>query len=152
MNFPRLTESILFSREGGRKESETTARNVILRDVLVGVANIKQLKGNQIMYGLFGKMRAQPGQREVLIGHLLRAADMLRDLESCLLYIINSDPTDPDGIWVTEVWQSQADHQASLTHDAIRSLITMARPLIAEMPLRYEVTPLGGKGLTGNAP
>ena len=99
------------------------------------------------MYGLLGKMRAQTGQRDVLIGHLLHAAELLRDLEGCLLYIINSDPTDPEGIWVIEVWQSQADHQASLTHEAIRALIAAARPLIAEMLLRYEVTPLGGKGL-----
>jgi len=104
------------------------------------------------MYGLFGKMRAQTGQRETLIGHLLHAADLLRDLEGCFVYIINSDPTDPDAIWVTEVWRSQADHQASLSHEAIQSLITVARPLIAEMPLRYEVTPLGGKGLPRTMP
>jgi len=104
------------------------------------------------MYGLFGKMRAQAGQRETLIGHLLHAADLLRDLEGCFVYIINSDPTDPDAIWVTEVWRSQADHQASLSHEAIQSLITVARPLIAEMPLRYEVTPLGGKGLPRTMP
>jgi quinol monooxygenase YgiN len=99
------------------------------------------------MYGLFGKMRALPEQRDTLIGHLLHAANLLRDLEGCYLYVINSDPNDPDGIWVNEVWRSQEDHQASLTHDAVKSLIAVARPLIADMPQRFEVTPLGGKGL-----
>lgn len=104
------------------------------------------------MYGLFGKMTAQPGQCETLIGHLLHAAELLRDLDGCILYIINRDPNDPDGIWVNEVWRSQADHQASLTHEAVKSLITVARPLIASMPQRFEVTPLGGKGLPPETP
>ncbi len=100
------------------------------------------------MYGLFGKMQAQPGKRDVLAGHLLRAAEMLRNLDGCYLYIINLATDDSDGIWVNEVWRSQADHQASLTHEAIRNLIAVARPLIAAMPERFEVTPLGGKGLS----
>jgi quinol monooxygenase YgiN len=99
------------------------------------------------MYGLFGKMRSVSGQRDALVAHLLHAADLLRDLDGCYLYIINIDPTDPDGIWVNEVWRSQADHQGSLTHDAVKALIANARPLIAEMPQRFEVMPIGGKGL-----
>ncbi len=103
------------------------------------------------MYGLFGKMRAQPGQREALLAHLLRAASQLDDLAGCYLYVISSDPDDPDGIWVNEVWRSQADHQASLQHAAIQALIAEARPLIAEMPVRIETTPVGGKGLPDTA-
>jgi quinol monooxygenase YgiN len=99
------------------------------------------------MYGLFGKMRSCPGQRDALIAHLLHAADLLRDLDGCYLYIVSSALDDADGIWVTEMWRSQADHQASLTHQAVRDLIAVARPLIAEMPERFEFTPLGGKGL-----
>ncbi|MDX1994392.1 MAG: antibiotic biosynthesis monooxygenase [bacterium] len=99
------------------------------------------------MYGLFGKMRTHPGQREVMIGHMLEAARLLGELDGCYLYIVNSVPDDPDGIWVNEVWRSREDHQASLNHEAIKSLISVARPLIAEMTERYEVTPVGGKGL-----
>ncbi len=99
------------------------------------------------MYGLFGKMRSHPGRRDALIAHLLHAADLLRDLDGCYLYIVSSALDDLDGVWVTEMWRSQADHQASLTHQAFRDLIAVARPLIAEMPERFEFTPLGGKGL-----
>lgn len=99
------------------------------------------------MYGLFGKMRAHPGQREALIGHLLHAANLLRELEGCYLYVVSSADDDADGIWVTEVWTSRDEHQNSLTHDAIKSLIAVARPLIADMPQRFEFTPVGGKGL-----
>jgi quinol monooxygenase YgiN len=99
------------------------------------------------MYGLFGKMQAQPGQRDALVSHLLRAAEMLRDMDGCYLYVINLATDDPDGIWVNEVWRSQAAHQDSLKHEVIQQLIAVARPLIAAMPERIEVTPLGGKGV-----
>ncbi len=104
-------------------------------------------KGERRMYGLFGNMQAQPGQREALLGHLLHAAALLRDLDGCYHYVVGSDPHDPDGIWISEVWRTPEDHQGSLTHPAIQQLISVARPLIAAMPQRFEYTPLGGKGL-----
>lgn len=99
------------------------------------------------VYGLYGKFRAQPGQRDALLDHLLRGAEALRDFEGCYLYVIGAAMDDPDGVWVTEVWRSQDDHQASLALPAVRDVIAAARPLIADMPERIEVTPLGGKGL-----
>lgn len=95
------------------------------------------------MYGLFGKMLAHPGKRDELLAILLRGLEM----EGCHVYIVNSDPNDPDGIWVYEVWRSQADHQASLKLESVQVMIAEARPLIAGFGERFEVTPLGGKGL-----
>jgi len=92
-------------------------------------------------------MKATAGQRDALIGYLMQAANGMREIDGCYLYIINSDPADPDAIWVTEVWRSQADHQASLSLEGTKALIAQARPLIAEMSQRIEVVPLGGKGL-----
>ncbi len=99
------------------------------------------------MFGLIGKLKTQSGQREALVGHLLNAASILRDMEGCYLYVINRATDDPDTVWVTEVWRSQADHQASLAHDGIRDIIASARPLLAEPPDGFEVAPVGGKGL-----
>jgi quinol monooxygenase YgiN len=101
------------------------------------------------MYGLCGKIESQPGQRDALIAYLLEAADILRQVEGCYLYVVSSLPDEPDGIWVTEVWRSQEDHQGSLSVDAVRAVIGAARPLIAGMSERVEHTPLGGKGLPG---
>jgi quinol monooxygenase YgiN len=99
------------------------------------------------VFGLIGKLKTHPGQRDILVGHLLNAASLLQDLDGCYLYVINAATDDPDTVWVTEAWRSQADHQASLTHDAVKALIASARPLLAEAPDGFEVTPLGGKGL-----
>lgn len=99
------------------------------------------------MYGRFGKMQAYEGQRDTLIGHLLAAAHLLRQVDGCLLYVVSSAPDDSQAVWVMEVWRSQADHLASLTLDAVKDLIAVARPLIASIEPGIEFVPHGGKGL-----
>ena len=99
------------------------------------------------MYGLFGKFTAQPSQRETLLAHLLEAAAQMEAVEGCLLYVVGRATDDPDGIWISEVWRSQADHQGSLGLPATQAFIAAARPLIAGMSGRIEYEALGGKGL-----
>ena len=99
------------------------------------------------MFGLVGKIKAQPGQRDALIDYLQKAATDLGDVDGCYIYIVNKATDDPDGIWVTEVWRSREDHQASLSLDSVKAIIAAARPLIAGMSDRIEMIPVGGKGL-----
>jgi quinol monooxygenase YgiN len=103
------------------------------------------------MYGLYGKMVAVPGQRDTLIDLLLKSASDMRDMEGCYLYVISSAPDELDVIWITEVWRSRDDHQASLSNEGVKAVIAVARPLIADMPVRIEVVPVGGKGLPDTA-
>jgi quinol monooxygenase YgiN len=98
-------------------------------------------------FGLYGKIIAQPGQRDALVEVLLEAAAVLETPPGCELYIINVSPTEPDTIWVTEVWKSKEDHAASLQLDAVKQTIQRGRPLIAGGE-RIEVMPVGGKGLS----
>jgi len=96
------------------------------------------------MYGLIGKMLATPGNRDALAEILLQG---IAGMPGCLSYIVAQDPTNPDALWVTEVWASQAEHQASLSLPSVRAAITQARPIIAGFGERFETTPLGGQGL-----
>lgn len=96
------------------------------------------------MYGLIGKMTAQPGRRDALTAILL---DGVGDMPGCLSYIVAHDPEDADAIWITEVWTDQASHQASLQLPAVRDAITQARPLIAGFGDHQVTTPVGGHGL-----
>lgn len=50
------------------------------------------------MFGLFGQFTAQPGQRDALVALLLQAAEALQELDGCYLYVVNSDPNDPDAV------------------------------------------------------
>lgn len=96
---------------------------------------------------MIGKLKAQPGQRDTLIDYLLQASDLVDEMAGCQLYVISKAVDDPDTIWVTEVWDSREDHQASLANDTVRSIIMAARPMIAEAGGGFEIIPVGGKGL-----
>ncbi|MCA1857397.1 antibiotic biosynthesis monooxygenase [Massilia oculi] len=95
------------------------------------------------MYGLIGKMRAQPGQRDALIAILLEGTTAM---PGCVSYGIAKDKQDADAIWITETWIDQASHQASLSLPAVRAAIAKGRPLIAGFGERFETEPVGGHG------
>lgn len=98
------------------------------------------------MYGLIGKMTAVPGQRDALIAILLEHEGD-DAMPGCLSYVVATDPADADAIWITEVWDSKASHDASLTLPSVRQAITRARPLIAGFSDNHVITPVGGVGL-----
>jgi quinol monooxygenase YgiN len=119
------------------------------RAVLAGAAALAATgsganAGGGEMYGLIGKMLAQPGRRDELIRHMVGGVDAM---PGCLSYVVALDPTNPDAIWITGVWASQASHQASLKLPAVQAMIALARPLIAGFGERFETQPVGGFGL-----
>ena len=95
------------------------------------------------MYGLIGKLRAVDGEAERLAGVLAAMGDM----PGCLSYVAALDPTDPDVVWVTEVWESADAHAASLQLAAVQAAIAEGRPLIAGFEERHAIRPVGGTGL-----
>jgi len=96
------------------------------------------------MYGLIGKMTAKPGERAALAAILL---DGVSGMPGCLSYIVAEDPADPDVLWITEAWESQEAHRASLSLPSVQAAIAQGRPLIAGMDTIAETKPLGGHGL-----
>jgi quinol monooxygenase YgiN len=96
------------------------------------------------MFGLIGKMKAQPGEREALLNILLAGTG---SMPGCLSYIIARDPADADALWATEVWDSDASHKASLSLPAVQAAIAEARPMIAGFESSTVTEPVGGVGL-----
>lgn len=96
------------------------------------------------MYGLIGKMRAQPGKRDELLG-LLREATTA--LPGCLSYVVARDPADTTAIWITEVWTDADSHKASLALPDVQAAIAKARPLMAGFDVQIQTEPVGGFGL-----
>ena len=95
------------------------------------------------MFGLIGKMTAQPGQGAALAAILLDAS---RGMDGCLSYDVAADARDADVLWITETWESQHHHEASLGLPQVQEAIARARPLIASMgPERYETRPIVGE-------
>jgi len=96
------------------------------------------------MYGLIVKMLAATGKREELISVLLQGTAAM---PGCLSYVIARDQADDDGIWITEVWDDKASHDASLSLPAVKKTIAAARPMIAAFNTPVVTTPVGGHGL-----
>ncbi len=96
------------------------------------------------MYGLIGKMTVVPGQRDALAAILLEGTG---NMPGCLSYVIAEDATDPDALWITEVWDSRASHQASITLPSVQAAIARGRPLITGFGQRTETVPLSGSKL-----
>jgi quinol monooxygenase YgiN len=96
------------------------------------------------MYGVIGKMTTVEGKRDVFLEILLQGVN---DMPGCLSYVVAIDPADPNGIWITEVWDSEASHKASLTLPSVKEAIAKGRPLIAGFSNRVVTTPVGGQGL-----
>ena len=99
------------------------------------------------MYGLIGKMKTIPGQRDALIAILIEGVS---GMPGCLSYIVAQDPSDPDSIWVTETWDSPESHRASLSLPSVQQAISRGKPLIAGFGERFETVPVGGYGLVSS--
>lgn len=89
---------------------------------------------------------AQPSCEQRLIDIMLKAAAVASGLKGCALYIVQQAMDDSTNVLVTEVWHSQADHQAALLDESVCELIEQIKPIlqaIEHQPAEY----LGGYGL-----
>lgn len=93
------------------------------------------------MYGLIGQMLAVPGKRDALVALL---GEGTTSMPGCYSYVIALDPTNPDAIWITEVWDSKESHAGSLKLEVVQATIAKARPIIAGFGHRFETTPVAG--------
>jgi quinol monooxygenase YgiN len=96
------------------------------------------------MYGLIGKMIAVAGQRDNLISILLEG---IHDMPGCLSYVVAKDSDNPEAIWITEIWEDEGSHKASLSLPAVQNSISRGRPLIAGFENGVTTEPVGGHGL-----
>ena len=65
-------------------------------------------------------------------------------MPGCLSYVVGEDAKDPNAVWVTEVWDSEASHRASLGLPVVRAAIEAAMPLIAGFEALATTRPASG--------
>jgi quinol monooxygenase YgiN/mannose-6-phosphate isomerase-like protein (cupin superfamily) len=98
--------------------------------------------------GRYVRCIAKPGQGDALAEKLLGVAEALQPVPGCELYVINRAADDPDTIWVTEIWRSQEELDASLETEEAKASIPEVLALVQEGSFeRVDVVPLGGVGL-----
>ncbi|WBB50335.1 antibiotic biosynthesis monooxygenase [Verrucosispora sp. WMMA2044] len=91
-------------------------------------------------------MKSTPGHRDEVVDILLRGVEGLR-LIGCQLYVVSVSDTDDVTIWVSEVWESKEQHDASLQLPETRAAINKAMPMLTGEFTGQEVTVVGGLGL-----
>jgi quinol monooxygenase YgiN len=126
----------------GRREFLAGAGAVMTGSRLLAAS---RAQGSGEMYGLIGKMMTVPGQRDAFVDILLQGTG---SMPGCLSYIVAKDPADDNALWVTEVWDSKASHEASLSLPSVKEAIGKGRAMIAGFGDRVVTTPVGGVGLT----
>lgn len=125
----------------GRRYFIIVTGSAALAATVPGRASFKE---NKKMYGLIGKMIAVPGQRDELISILV---DGVAGMPGCLSYVVAKDPADPNAVWITEVWDTEASHKASLSLPSVQDAIARGKPLIAQFGDYFVTEPIGGYGL-----
>jgi quinol monooxygenase YgiN len=93
----------------------------------------------------YGKAVAREGRGEELAELLLAAAADLDADPGCELYLVNRQVGELDVIWVTELWRSQDDLDASLERIRGSDDVAAAMALVEDWEM-IELELLGGKG------
>jgi len=97
------------------------------------------------MWGMIGKVTLVTGKRDEMIELLKGSANAM---PGCLSYIVAKDAADENTIWVTEVWDSKASHDASLSLPAVKDAIPRSKGLVASFERVAVTSPVwGGAGL-----
>ena len=88
-------------------------------------------------YLLQGSLVAKTGEREKLTEIMKRASTlMLEKAKGCELYAVGHCEGDENTVYITEIWATKEDHEASLAVEGVRELIGEAMPILAEMPTK----------------
>jgi quinol monooxygenase YgiN len=97
------------------------------------------------MYGLIVKLTVVPGKREPMIDVLKRSAG---NMPGCLSYVVAQDSADDNVLWVTEVWESAASHDASLALPAVKNAVPHGKALVSVFERIAVTSPVWGAGLS----
>jgi quinol monooxygenase YgiN len=96
------------------------------------------------MWGMIAKITVVPGKRDEMIGILKESA---ADMPGCLSYVVAKDAADENAVWVTEVWDSLASHDASLSLPAVKNAIPKSKVFVSNFEKIAVTSPVWGVGL-----
>jgi quinol monooxygenase YgiN len=96
------------------------------------------------MWGMIAKITVVPGRGDEMIAILKEST---ADMRGCLSYVVAKDMADENTIWVTEVWDSRANHDASLSLPAVKNAMPRAKAIVTNFEKIAVTDPVWGVGL-----
>jgi quinol monooxygenase YgiN len=106
------------------------------------VAQDRPQPSTEIGHGFHARMVAHPGQSDALVALLFESPGF--EHPDCKVFLIGRSKGEPDVVFVTEGWVSDAAHAAFTAIEASQAYTARFGPLVAEWTMTDEV-PLGGK-------
>ncbi len=101
------------------------------------------------MYGLIVKLIVLPGKRDEMIA-ILKESTV--DMPGCFSYVVAKDSAKDNLIWVTEVWENLASHDASLSLPSVKNAMPRAKAIISCLEKIAVTSPVWGIGLPAAQP
>jgi quinol monooxygenase YgiN len=96
------------------------------------------------MWGMIAKITLLPGRRDEMIEILKESA---ATMPGCLSYGVAKDAADENTVWVTEVWDSMASHDASLSLPAVKNAIPRSKAIVSNFERIAVTNPVWRAGL-----
>lgn len=96
---------------------------------------------------VLAKIPAAPGKRDELVRALEVALDTARGESGTIYYILHTDATNPDMLYMYELYENQAAFEAHVGSDAFKALGASLATLVGGRPEMTFLGPVGGKGL-----
>lgn len=116
---------------------------ILLTSALVNAESLQETSMLK-KFGMQAVITSHKEKGEELANILQDAAKILSTNKDCEVYLIQQSTTEPEKIYISEVWKDEQAHKASLTNPAVREVITKAMPLIVSINAT-PTTHLGGK-------
>jgi quinol monooxygenase YgiN len=96
---------------------------------------------------VWAKIPAAPGKRDELVAAMQTALETAQGESGTLYYILHTDPSDADALYMYELYESQEALNAHMGSDAFKALGPAIGPLLGGAPQLTILGPVGGKGL-----
>jgi quinol monooxygenase YgiN len=96
------------------------------------------------MWGLIAKITLLLGRRDEMVEILKESA---AGMAGCLICVVAKDAIYESTIWVTEVWDSMASHDASLSLPAVKNAIPRGKAIVSDFEKIAVTSPVWGAGL-----
>ena len=93
------------------------------------------------------KLPAAAGKGNELAAAMGEALDEVQKESGTRYYILHADTSNPDILWMYEMYDSQADLDAHMGAEWFKQLGPKIAPLFGGAPEFHFLRPLGGKGL-----
>jgi quinol monooxygenase YgiN len=93
------------------------------------------------------RLLAKEGCAPQLLEKFLEAAQIQQGNSACELMLTGLSGTEPDVVYVFEVWRSEAEWQQARGSDVITEWAKSMPALVAKRPKSVTLESLGGKGI-----